>query len=1386
MSAPQNDNADEAPQADGQPPQQPGTVRPVSGIKPPLPFAVTDSRNLPDNWKLFKQKWKNYVTIVGLDTQPRSYQVALFLHTLGDDALRIYNGLPFESNEDTRTVNEIITAFDNFCVGEVNTTYERFVFNSRCQRDGESFDSFISSLRSLVKTCGYCDNCVDSLVRDRVILGIKDGTTQTALLKERNITLARAIDLCKAAENASAQHKLLHSDSVNKVLSKSKQRSAEPHATTSGKSQKYRPQHQRSEKSSKPLTRQCNFCAKTHEMRKEMCPAWGKKCSKCGQLNHVAVKCPNSKKQKVQLVQDERSDSSDTDEWIGQVSDCTGTSDRQVKCRLLVGPDKAPVTFQVDTGATCNILPKKFVSTAYTPASTSLTMWNNTSVQPLGLCRTSVRNPATGKKYSVEFVVVDEHLAPLIGYRASQAMGLVSINSDNMERVQQLSGKPDATQPEVSMFPNVFSGELGTLPGKHTLKVASNVTPVVMPDRRIPLAVRPALKAELDRLTTLEVIEPAEEATPWVSQLVVAKKKSGAIRVCIDPRELNRALVREHYTLPILEDTLHEMRDAKMFTKADLSSGYWHIQLDDESSNLTTFQTKFGRYRWLRLPFGLNVSAEIFQRKLLEALQGLPGIVCIADDVVIYGKDREEHDRHLHLFLKRCSDQGIKLNASKMEWRLNTITFMGHKITSDGLCSDPEKVRAITEMSPPTNVQELRRCLGLVNYLSKFVPRSASVLTPLQNLLKKDVPWNWSESQQHAFDSIKLLITSAPVLAFYDPQKELTLENDASEYGLGSALYQDSKPIAFASRTLTSAERNYAQIEKEMLALCFGLEKFRHYTYGRKVNIITDHNPLVAIVKKPLSKAPKRLQSMLLRSQTYNFELSYKAGKSIPVADALSRSPLNIQHDSMTVFHQDNVAMIAIKDHRLQEIKYATEKDDTLSQLKSVIANGWPQHHAALTPALKPYFGYRDELTTHDGLVLRGPRVVIPASMRKEMKERVHCGHVGINSSIRKAKDLIFWPGMSKEIRQFVESCSVCVSMPDQQPKEPLIVHEIPSRPWEKVATDLFTVNNKNYLITVDYFSNFFEIDYLPDTTSDTVIKKLKQHFARHGTPVTVISDGGPQYTSEIFKTFSEKWGFTHTTSTPGNPQSNGCAESHVKIAKKLMIKSAKAKEDQYLALLHWRNTPTEGLTSSPVQRLMGRRTQTPLPTSEQLLQPLFNTVKSHKEKETKQAIIADRYSERPSLKPLHVGDTVQMQPIQSFNKEWKPATVTKVLDNRSYEVSRDGRTYRRNRRLLRRSAVTPDTVQNDYIVAQDPVQYDSVTLDTVQNNHAAVPNDNDTAQENNTTAQTNNATAQGNNAAAQGNSTAADNTKAQSSVPVSVPYVTRSGRIVKSNPKYK
>ena len=899
-----------------------------------------------------------------------------------------------------------------------------------------------------------------------------------------------------------------------------------------------------------------------------------------------------------------------------------------------------------------------------------------------------------------------------LGLETCQKLNMVNINSDNFQ-IAAITEADDL----VKAFPDVFDGKIGTLPGTQTLSLHPSAKPQVMANRRVPISLRPKLKDLLENLVTKGVIAPVDEPTPWVSQIVLTKKKSGEIRMCLDPHELNKAIQREHYTLPILEDVLHELRESKFYTKADLSSGYWHVLLDEPSSLLTTFQTCFGRYRYLRLPFGVNCASECFQKKLLSALSGLPGCVCIADDVIIHGKTANEHDCNLKLFLARCSSAGIKLNRDKLDVKASSITFMGHKITTDGIQPDPEKVTAITEMKQPTDLSSLRRFLGMVNYLQKFLPNLTTALHPLHQLLKQDVSWNWSSAQEDAFNEVKRLITTAPALAYYNPDKPLVLENDACEYGLGSALLQEGKPVAFASRSLSETETRYAQIEKEMLAVTYGLEKFHQYTYGRKVSVITDHKPLIAITSKPLSKAPRRLQNLLMRAQKYDYHLIWKPGKQLALSDTLSRAPIDNPESEEII---NCVTISHIKQHLLDRVCGATATDDILLKLMKTIVEGWPDKRY-LDPGLLPYFNYRDELTAQDGIVYRADRVVIPSSMRQEMKQKVHEGHLGINSCLRMARDVMYWPGMSSEIRQYIETCGTCAAYGDRQPDESPIVTDIPKCPWVKTATDIFSYGGNHYCVYTDYHSNFFEIDRLFDLSSQTVIKKLGAHFARYGAPVELISDNGPQFSSSIFRDCMKEWNIRHITSSPHYPQANGAAEAAVKTVKRLMRKCQASGTNFFKALLNLRNVPTDGLNTSPAQRSQGRRTNSLLPTSVAKLKPGYVDPAQETDLKVARRLSATKFTTR-NLRPLRIGDNVRMQPTNNKEKVWREATVMDSLPARSYIVKdSNGKEYRRNRQHLRaRPKSTHSQIPMMNMPSRTSVE-SSTANEPVQNSHDMV-----------------------------------------------------------------
>ena len=348
------------------------------------------------------------------------------------------------------------------------------------------------------------------------------------------------------------------------------------------------------------------------------------------------------------------------------------------------------------------------------------------------------------------------------------------------------------------------------------------------------------------------IIRKVREHTDWCSSIVYSTKRDGSLRTCLDPKRLNESIKRCPHKMPTLEEINPAFVGAKHFSKLDAKAGYWSVQLEEQSQLLTTFRTPIGRYCYQRLPFGLCVSQDIFQQRMDEILESLEGCVGIADDICIFGATQEEHDQRLIALMEVAKSAGLVFNSTKCSINQSSISFFGNVYSAAGIGPDPTKVKDINEMPVPQDRDDLQRFLGMVTYMGGFIPNLSRLSSILRDLLRKDVPFEWSEDHQMAFNTLKGAITTDASMAYYDVTKPITLEVDTSQKGLGAALGQEKKPIAFASKTLTKTQSNYSNIEREMLSLVHGVERFHTYLYGRSFTIITDHKPLEMICNKPI------------------------------------------------------------------------------------------------------------------------------------------------------------------------------------------------------------------------------------------------------------------------------------------------------------------------------------------------------------------------------------------------------------------------------------------------------------------------------------------------------------------------------------------------------
>ena len=957
-----------------------------------------------------------------------------------------------------------------------------------------------------------------------------------------------------------------------------------------------------------------------------------------------------------------------------------GDNSKDSQWSVVLSLNGKPTKFDIDTGAEVTAISKKahreIGSPTLSPPERTLRGPSQDELSVKGKFTATLGNGIRETEQEL-FVVEDLH-KHLLGRPAIKALDLVV----------RMGSVRESTKSPVIRYPNLFRG-LGKLNGEYKIQLEEGAKPFAMTvPRRVAIPLMRPVKDELTRMEKLGVIIRVSEPTDWCAGMVVVPKGNGKVRICVDLTRLNKSVRRERHPLPAVEQSLAQLAGARVFSTLDANSGFWQIPLDRESTLLTTFITPYGRYCFHRLPFGVTSAPEHFQRRMSDVLTGLEGVVCMMDDVLVHGRTTEEHEERLDKVLQRLQEAGLTLNEQKCHFSQSQVKFLGQVVDSDGIRPDPDKVRAIREVQPPKNVSDVRRFLGMSNHLSKFAPNLAEKTKPLRELLNKSNQWVWGLPQQTAFAEIKQALETSPVLSLFDQSRETVVSADASSYGLGAVLLQkqpdeELKPIAYISRSLTPTEQRYAQIEKEALAFTWACERFSDYLLGMEFHIHTDHKPLVPLFgSKNLEELPIRVQRFRLRMMRFKFTISHVPGKSLLVADALSRAPCAEAVEEDLLLQQETAAYVNIvvqnlpaTEKQLERIRRHQEEDEECKLAAEYCRSGWPSRQS-LSGTMKLYYSVATEISVQDGLLMRGNRVVIPAALRLEMLDRLHTGHQGISKCRERARQSLWWPGLSRQLEELVKNCSVCRKCSNQR-REPLIPAALPELPWQRVGTDLFEFKGRSFLLIVDYYSRFIEVARLNRATSEEVILHTKGIFARHGIPEVVVSDNGPQYSSEAYAALARQFQFEHVTSSPHYPQSNGEAERAVQTVKNLLKKDG----DPYLALLAYRSTPLK-CGFSPSELLMARKLRTNVPMTRGSLKPAVPdpTLLREREEQYRNRVQSnyDQHHGVRDLEPLSPGQTVW---IPDRGEE---AHVVQEADTpRSYEVQTSEGTYRRNRRAL-------------------------------------------------------------------------------------------------------
>ncbi|XP_034549867.1 uncharacterized protein K02A2.6-like [Notolabrus celidotus] len=1242
-----------------------------------------------EDWTEYEERLGHFFSANGITEEAK--RRSILLSACGAKTYKLIRNLATPRKPGDIPYDELVQLVGNHHNPRPSEILQRFKFHSHFRKPGQSVANFVAELRQLSEHCHF-GAVLDDMLRDRLVCGISNDAIQRRLLGETPpLTFKKALEISQGMEMAANDTKDIQKGHVGS-------QSAAVH-------------HIRKEPGKYAKRVECFRCGGAHYAND--CKFKEAVCHACNKKGHLAKKCRSSKGKSRPGQGKAPQAQAATHHLEGDIEDAVCSYNM-----FGVETDEEPpepyyatitvegqdIKFEIDSGATASVISeetyRKTWGSNLPPISKSKIRLRTYTGQPiphLGVLYVDIA--AEGQKARARLVIAEGRGPSLLG---RDILRKIRLNWHDIKYA-------NTTEDILRRYSDVFRDELGTLKGVTVnLHVDPEAPPRFFKPRAVPYAMKDKVEQELDRLQRQGIIEPVQFSR-WAAPIVPVLKEDKTARICGDYKlTVNQVAKLEEYPLPRVDDLFATLSGGKLFTKLDMSHAYQQLLLDEDSKEYVTINTHKGLFKYNRLVFGVASSPAIFQRTMDSLLQGIPHVAVYLDDILITGATEQGHLANLEQVLKKLSDAGLRLKRSKCVFLVPSVTYLGHKITAEGLCPLEDKVRAIKEAPSPKSVTELRSFLGMVNYYGKFLPDLSQVLSPLYKLLHSDVKWQWSKEQENAFSEVKELLHSAKVLVHYDPDKEITLSCDASPYGVGAVLSHvvedgSEKPIAFASRTLTAAEKGYSQIDKEGLAIVFAVKRFHQYLYGRSFTIYTDHKPLMSLFSETScipSMASARIQRWALTLSAYQYTIIYKPGKDNANADALSRLPLPETPVSTyvppeTVFSLEMLSETPVK---AAQIKQWTERDPVLSQVKIFLLQGWPR--VVDNEDLRPYATRKSELSLQDGCVFWGSRVIVPPPGRSQIVEELHESHPGVSRMKSLARSYIWWPRMDQDLENRVKSCTQCQTNQKMSPPAPLHPWEWPDRPWSRLHLDFAgPFLGQMFLVLVDAHSKWIDAHIMSNITAPMTIDKLRQVFSIHGLPDSLVTDNGPTFTSELFSEFMQQNGIQHIRTAPFHPASNGLAERAVQTVKdglkRMTGDSLSVRLSRFL--FKYRLTPHTTTACSPAEMLMGRRPKSRL----DLLRPDIEA------KQAKQKEGHDHHARERQLMPE---DRVYVKNFSSNStQQWLPGVILKKSGPVSYVVKlTDGRVFRRHQDHVRLCHDTGSETDMDFPVVGQPTAGES------------------------------------------------------------------------------
>jgi transposase InsO family protein len=1183
---------------------------------------------------------------LALNIDNASRKKALLLHFAGPEVYDIHDTLtvqePVVPNADgvrppgpadvyEATVDALTKHFDP----KSSRQYNLYLFRQMKQTKGESLDVFYTRLKKQAAVCKFTDE--DHEIKSQVILGTINNKLRRLALEDDDLSLQRILDKGRTLELSNQHASVMEGQtSENSEVADSEVNKLGAHKYHSGK------------------TEPCGLCGGDYPHRggPTRCPAYGKKCAKCRRYNHFAKCCrsssstyyrsdkykPNEKSKgsekhrssekhkskstkhkfkshKSKVNQAKYESDSDSDEYEHEANAVHKTSGylyatqsvSNVKTTMPTAQVKiedTSVTMLVDTGADVNIMDE----TTYRKLSHSIPLQpSSLSVKPYGAPAFKVQGKFSTtvnhneSSVPARFYVAKGSDGNLMSKSLAEDLGLVQLTANSLN---------SSTLDFLSQHDSVFNG-VGKMKNYQVrLHIDESVQPVARQHRRIPINLREKVEAAISKLEAQDIIEQVTEGpTPWVSQPVFVPKSNGSIRLCVDMRAANQAIQRTRHAVPTVDEILSDLNGAAVFSKIDLNQGYHQLELDPMSRYITTFSTHLGLYRYKRLNFGINCASEIFQHAVRSVLQGIKNVINVSDDILIYSKDVQSHKKTLKQVFERLSKHGLTVNKDKCLFLKSSLKYIGYVFSQSGVKPDPEKVKAIRQAPAPSNVSEIRSFMGMVTFCARFIPNLATISAPLMKLTHKNANWNWSPTEEKAFQDIKSAL-SEDGLSYYNPKDLTEIFVDTSPIGLGAILTQKSKDdpnsrriISYASRTLSPTEQRYSQIEREALAILFACEKFKLYVLGKPFKVVTDHKPLVPMFRNSNLQLPARIERWVLCLQQFALTVTYQPGKSNP-ADYMSRHPDPVQ---ISETKTERLINFIVAEHTpialsAETIATETENDPHLQMVITAIRSGdWRPVTNKNDKDLHIIETVKDQLTVTDrGIILKGHKVVLPRSLYQQATDLAHEGHQGLVKSKTLMRSKVWFPQMDSYLTTRIKDCIPCAATNSgKQQQTPLKMSKLPTKPWTEISADFFgpLPTGEYILVVIDDYSRFPMCEVLRSTSATATIPAIDRILSTMGIPAVLRTDNGPPFNSKEFARFAETMGFKHRKITPRWPKANAEAERFMRTLKKCLqianMKRSPWRRDLQIFLRQYRSTEHTTTGSSPHKLLFGREPDT-------------------------------------------------------------------------------------------------------------------------------------------------------------------------------------------------